>query len=277
MQPGHWLGLPAALWVAAFFLAPLGLLTVYSVGTIDALTFKVSFGWTLTNYRRIADSLYLHAIFRSLLLSAGATFACLVVGFPVAYFTSRAKRSVQTILLVAILVPFWTSFVIRTYALITILQDGGPVARGLQHLGLGNLNILYTPSAIAVGLVYNYLPLMVIPLFVALERIDVSLQEAARDLGASGIRTLTRVIVPLALPGIVAGCVLVGIPATGEYVIPVLLGGGKTLMFGNVVADQFLNVGDYPFGAALATAFMAVMTAILIATRRRLRPLESLT
>jgi ABC-type spermidine/putrescine transport system permease subunit I len=277
MEPGHLLGLPTAVWVAAFFLAPLGLLTVYSFGAIDTLTLKVSFGWTLANYGRIADGLYLHAIFRSLLLSIGATFACLIIGFPVAYFISRARGSVQTILLVAILVPFWTSFVIRTYALITILQDGGPVARGIQHLGLGSPNILYTQSAIFVGLVYNYLPLMVIPLFVALERIDASLQEAARDLGASGIRTLTRVVIPLALPGIVAGCILVGIPATGEYVIPVLLGGGKTLMFGNVVADQFLNVGDYPFGAALATVFMVVMTAILVASRQWLRPRESAT
>ena len=134
--------------------------------------------------------------------------------------------------------------------------------------------ILYTPTAIAIGIVYSYLPLMILPLFVALERIDPSLLDAASDLGASGHRVFRRVVLPLAAPGIVAGCILVGVPATGEYMIPAILGGGKTLMVGNVIADQFLKIGDYPFGSALAMMLMVVLTLILILARTRLRRFE---
>jgi spermidine/putrescine transport system permease protein len=269
------LALPAFLFLAAFVGAPLGLLALYSFGTIDELTFKVGFGWTFSNYERINDSLYLHALARSFALSAGATVGCLIVGFPVAYLISRTRPTIRTILLLAVLVPFWTSFIIRTYALQTILQDNGPVVRALGGLGFGSPQILYTPMGIALGLLYNYLPLMIVPLFVALERIDATLLDAAQDLGASSLRTFMRVTLPLAMPGIIGGCLLVGIPATGEYVIPVLLGGGKTLMFGNVVANQFINVGDYPFGAALATSFMIVVTAFVLVARGRIRPVEA--
>jgi spermidine/putrescine transport system permease protein len=179
-------------------------------------------------------------------------------------------------LLVAVLVPFWASFVVRTYALVNLLSDGGPVADALRAIGIGDgaPGIMYTPLAVAIGIVYSYLPLMILPLFVALERIDPSLLQASADLGASSFRSFRRVTLPLAVPGIVAGCVLVGIPATGEYVIPAILGGGKTLLVGNVIADQFLKVGDYPFGSALAVALVLALLAILVIARSRLRHAE---
>jgi spermidine/putrescine transport system permease protein len=269
-SPRQLLLLPTAGWTLALFLGPLVLLVVYSFGSIDLLTFQVQFGWTLSNYGDVFSDLYLETIGRSLLLSVGSTLGCLVIGFPLAYAISRQRGKWQVLLLIGVMVPFWTSFVVRTYGLVNLLDDNGPLADLLQWLGLvDNLRLLYTPWSIAIGMVYTYLPLMVLPLFVALERIDPALGEAAGDLGATPLRTLRRVTLPMAIPGIIAGCILVAIPATGEYVIPQILGGGTTLMFGNVVSDQFLNLGDYPFGAALAIALTVVLMAVLVFLRSR--------
>jgi ABC-type spermidine/putrescine transport system permease subunit I len=266
--PAWGLVVPSYGWTLVFFGVPLILLVAYSVGQIDIITFRVEWGWTLESYRRVFESLYLSAIGRSLLLSVSATLAALIVGFPVALYISAQRGRRQLLLLLAVMVPFWTSFLVRTYAMTNVLGDGGPVATIYGWFGGGAPHILYTPSAIVIGLLYSYLPLMILPVYVALERIDPRLREAAFDLGANGRRTLRRVIIPLAMPGVVAGCILVGVPSTGEYVIPQILGGGKVLMYGNVVADQFQNTGDYPFGAALSVSLMAVLTVVVLVTRR---------
>ena len=267
---------PTVVWAGIFFFIPLGLLIFYSFGQIDIFTFDVTWGWTFDNYQRIIDPLYFKPIMRGVGISLLATTMCLVIGFPVALWMSRLSGLAQSLLLVAVMVPFWASFVVRTYALVNLLSDGGPVADALKAIGIGDgaPGIMYTPLAVAIGIVYSYLPLMILPLFVALERIDPSLLQASADLGASSFRGFRRVILPLATPGIVAGCVLVGIPATGEYVIPAILGGGKTLLVGNVIADQFLELGDYPFGSALAVALMLVLMAVLVVVRSRLRNAE---
>jgi ABC-type spermidine/putrescine transport system permease subunit I len=259
---------PAFAWTALFFAVPLAILIAYSFGQIDIITFKVQWGWTLDSYSRVFQSLYLNAIGRSLLLSAIATVTCLIIGFPVAYYISLQRGRRQLALLLAVMVPFWTSFLVRTYAMTNVLGDHGPISTVVRWFGGSGLDIAYTPGAVVIGIVYSYLPLMILPLFVALERIEPSLREAAADLGANGFRRLWRLIVPLAAPGIVAGCILVGIPSTGEYVVPEILGGGKVLMYGNVVADQFQNTGDYPFGAALSATLMAALTVLVLVTRR---------
>lgn len=265
------LALPGVAWTVLFFLAPLGLLIVYSFGTQNLLTYQVDFGWTVSNYGSIFQNLYLDTILRSFELSIGATLGCLVLGFPVAYTIARASGRRQALLLLAVMVPFWTSFVVRTYGVFNVIADNGPLYQALHAVGLvhGYIHLLFTPIGVAIGIVYTYIPLMVLPLFVALDRIDPALLDAAHDLGASPLRSLRRVVLPLAMPGIVAGCVLVGIPATGEYVIPQILGGGQTLMYGNVVSDQFLDIGDYPFGAALAVSLMIVLIAVLMLARWR--------
>lgn len=265
------LALPSVVWTALFFLAPLGLLVLYSFGTSNLLTYQVQFGWTTANYTGIFQSLYLDTIVRSFELSIGATLGCLILGFPVAYTIARTKGRRQVLLLLGVMVPFWTSYVVRTYGVFNVIADNGPLYQLLHTLGLvhGYIHLLFTPIGVAIGIVYTYMPLMILPLFVALERIDPALLDAAHDLGASPGRALRRVVLPLAMPGIVAGCVLVGIPATGEYVIPQILGGGQTLMYGNVVSDQFLDIGDYPFGAALAVALMIVLIIVLMLARRR--------
>jgi ABC-type spermidine/putrescine transport system permease subunit I len=265
------LALPNVGWTVVFFLAPLALLLVYSFGSVNLLTFQVQFGWTLSNYSDIFQKLYLEPILRSFILSAASTLACLLIGFPVALTIARAKGRRQAVLLLLVMIPFWTSFVVRTYGIYDVISDNGPLYHLLHALGLvhGYIHVLFTPLGIGIGITYTYLPLMVLPLFVALERIDPSLGEAAGDLGATPLRILRRVTLPMALPGIIAGCILVAIPATGEYVIPQILGGGTTLMFGNVVSDQFLNLGDYPFGAALAIALTIVLIAVLMFLRSR--------
>jgi spermidine/putrescine transport system permease protein len=256
------LALPSVGWTALFFLAPLVLLVVYSFAQTDLLTYEIKYDWTLSNYSNVFEGLYLDAIVRSLLLSVSATLACLLIGFPVAYTIARTRGRGQ---------PFWTSFIVRTYGIFNLIGDSGPLASLLQTLGLigdGGLHLLFTPVGIGIGIVYSYLPLMILPLYVALERIDPAVVDAANDLGAPPHRVLWRVILPLAKPGIAAGCILVGIPATGEYVIPQILGGGKTLMIGNVVADQFLSVGDYPFGASLAIVLTIIVMLALVVLRR---------
>jgi ABC-type spermidine/putrescine transport system permease subunit I len=265
------LALPSVGWTALFFFAPLVLLVVYSFAQTDLLTYEIKYDWTLSNYGNVFEGLYLDAIVRSLLLSASATFACLLIGFPVAYTIARTPGRGQLILLFGVMVPFWTSFIVRTYGIFNLIGDSGPLASLLQTLGIvgdDGLHLLFTPVGIGIGIVYSYLPLMILPLYVALERIDPAVVDAANDLGAPPHRVLSRVILPLAKPGIAAGCILVGIPATGEYVIPQILGGGKTLMIGNVVADQFLSVGDYPFGAALAIVLTGIVMIALVVLRR---------
>jgi ABC-type spermidine/putrescine transport system permease subunit I len=259
--------LPTAFVVVLCFAIPLVLTAVYSFGTTSLVTFATRFGWTLHNYALVADPLYLRTIERSLLLSAGATLACAVVGVPMAYFIVQQRRSLRTILLLAVIVPFWTSFLIRIYAWIGILQNGGLLESVLHHLGLvhGHLNVLYTPFSIGLGIVYGYLPLMVLPVYVALDRLDPSVLEAASDLGCHGFGIMWRMVIPLARPGIIAGCILVGIPATGEFVTPAILGGGKTLMLGNVVGSQFMEVGNLALGSAMAMCLIAVVVGLLLA------------
>jgi spermidine/putrescine transport system permease protein len=265
------LAVPSVAWTVVFFFAPLGLLLLYSFGTTNYLTYQVEFGWTTSNYTGIFQQLYLSAVARSFALSLGATLACLVVGFPVAFTIARASGRRQAMLLLAVMIPFWTSFVVRTYGIYNVISYNGPLYQLLHGLGLiqGYLHLLFTPVGVGIGIVYSYLPLMILPLYVALERIDPALMEAAGDLGAPPYRVLRRVVLPMAVPGIIAGCILVAIPATGEYVIPQILGGGKTLMFGNIVSDQFLSLGDYPFGSALAVALTVVLMIALMVMRAR--------
>jgi ABC-type spermidine/putrescine transport system permease subunit I len=273
------LALPSVGWTVFFFLAPLAILVVYSFGQTNSLTLIVQFGWTFHNYSSIAKPLYRDALARSIFLSLAATGLCLLVGYPVAYWISRLSAKRQRLALLVIIVPFWTSFLVRIYAIANLVANGGPLQNLLHRLGLigGSLGIQYSTTAVAIGIVYSYLPLMVLPLYVALERIDPSLRQSASDLGASPWRLFRRVVVPLSAPGVIAGCILVGIPATGEYVIPAVLGGDKTLMFSNVITNQFLEVGDFSFGSALAVTLMAGVTVAAVVGRRFTQIAEDVT
>jgi spermidine/putrescine transport system permease protein len=205
------------------------------------------------------DPLYLRIFWRSLWIAAVTTILCLVLGFPLAYLIAQAPRRWQGVLLLLIIIPFWTNFLVRTYAWIFILRTEGLLNTVLMGMGIINqpLNLLFTDAAVLLGLVYGYLPFMVLPLYAALERIDRSLIEAAWDLYANPRSIFTRVILPLAKPGVVAGCLLVFIPTLGAYVTPDLLGGAKNMMIGNLIQLQYLVVRDWPFGSAISFVLMA--------------------
>jgi ABC-type spermidine/putrescine transport system permease subunit I len=268
----HLLALPTGLVTLTCFLIPLGLILVYSFGTENLISFNVDFGWTTSNYRAFASSLYLDTLLRSVALSLGTTLACAILGLTLAYFISRQGPRAQRLLLAAVIIPFWTSFIVRTYSWVDVLQNDGPLDNLAHRLGItgpgSHINLLYTPTSIGIGIVYSYLPLMILPIYVSLERIDPAIYNAGADLGATPWRQFRRLVLPLARPGLIAGSIIVGVPAMGEYVIPEILGGGKTLMVGNIIANQFQETGNYPFGAALSVTLMVLLMVVLVFLRR---------
>jgi spermidine/putrescine transport system permease protein len=274
---GGWvLATPPILFSLIFFVAPLALLVVYSFGQMDILTFQISFGWTEENWRAVFTGIYGSALLRSVVLTVVATALCVLIGFPAALGLTRMPARTQNVLLLAVIVPYWISFVVRNYAWLILLGPDGLVTRVLTGVDVidDGKDLRYTSTAIVIGMVSSYLPLMILPIYVALERIDPAVIDAAADLGLHGVHAFRRVVVPLSAPGLIAGILLVGVPATGEYTIPAILGGGKTLMVGNVIHDKFLGVGDFPLGSALAVTLMALLIVVLVASRKRIRQLE---
>lgn len=261
---------PAATVTIVLFLVPLTIICGYSLMTRGAY-FGQSTPWTLDNYARVFDPLYGAVLARSFVLSAIATAMCLVLGIPLALFISRSGAR-RNLYLNLVMLPFWTSFLVRIYAWIFLLRDTGLLNAFLQKTGLiqAPLPMLYNDGAVILGLVYGYLPFMVLPLYATLERLDPFLLEAAADLGARPATSFWRVTLPLCAPGIRAGGVLVFIPCLGAFLVPDLLGGGKSIMIGNVVQNQFTTARDWPFGSALSLVLMAlVMVALLAALGRR--------
>jgi spermidine/putrescine transport system permease protein len=225
-----------------------------------------AFTWNLDNYRYLWDPLYGEIFLRTFKLAAIGTALTLLIGFPLAYYIARYARH-KTLLLLLVIVPFWTSFLIRTYAWLILLDPEFPLFRAL---GVGDFELLFTEKAIYIGVVYNYLPLMVLPVYAALERMDWSLVEAAQDLGDSPLRAFRRVTLPLVLPGVLAGSLLVFIPLMGEFLIPSILGGDKIFYVGNLLAQQFGEARDWPFGSAIAMVVIGSMTIALLLYSRLL-------
>jgi spermidine/putrescine transport system permease protein len=260
-----WIILPPALTLFLFFVVPL--ILVLAVSFASRGTYGgIEWIGTLANYASILDPLYLRIFWRSLWMAVLTTAVCLVLGFPLAYLIARAPKKWQAVLLVLVIIPFWTNFLVRTYAWMFILRTEGLLNTGLMWAGIIQepLNLLFTDTAVIIGLVYGYLPFMVLPLYAALERLDSSVIEAAWDLYASPWRVFRHVILPLTKPGVVAGCLLVMIPSLGAYVTPDLLGGAKTMMIGNLIQQQYLVVRDWPFGSALSFVLMAgVLLAVV--------------
>ena len=254
--------LPATIWLLIFFIIPLIIVLVYSFlerGTYGGVTWE----FTLKNYQRLANDLYLNIFWRSLGLASLTTLICLIIGYPLAFFIATSSTRWRNLLLFLVIIPFWTNFLVRTYAWMIILRSEGMINTILQSLNLIQepLNLLFTPFAVIVGLIYGYLPFMILPLYATIERLNFSLVEAAQDLGANQIRTFFRIILPLTLPGIIAGSILVFIPALGAFITPDILGGAKTVMVGNLIQNQFLQARDWPFGSALS---MGLMVLVLI-------------
>lgn len=268
---------PALIVIGVFGLFPLTISMVYSVlspGTYGGVTWELS-GEAYIQFlfeRDIFDdtlsfsTTYLQIYGRSVGLALVATLGALILGFPTAYFIASKPREQRSFWLFLITLPFWTNLLIRTYAILLIIRDEGIINIGLQKMGVisSPLNILYTDGAVFIGLIYSYLPFMVLPLYASLEKLDFRIVEAAYDLYATRFQVLRRIILPSAKPGIVAGCILVFIPGLGAYITPTLLGGGKELMIGNMIALQFGSSRNWPFGSAAALILMAVVMVALI-------------
>jgi spermidine/putrescine transport system permease protein len=261
--------LPARVWIAVLFAAPFAIVLAYSLMTRGDIG-GIELPWTFESYQRLVDPLYLTILWRSFVMAAASTALCLVLAFPAALFISRATTR-RNLYLQLVMLPFWTSFLVRTYAWLFLLRDTGLLNTILQSLGIihAPLPLLYNDGAVLLGLVYGYLPFMVLPIYATLERMDPALVEAAADLGARPLTTVFRVIVPLSKPGIIAGSILVFIPCLGAYLTPDLLGGGRTVMVGNLVQNQFTTARDWPFGSAISIALMAIVTLLLVVFLRR--------
>jgi len=259
---------PGGFWLLLFFLIPLLIMFVYSFMP-RGIYGGVEPGFTLEHYARFFDPLYLDVLQRTFVWSIACTVICLILGYPVAYLIVRGGRW-RNILLFLVVLPFWTSFLVRTFAMIFLMRDTGLINNWLLKLRLIDqpLTILYTPFAVMAGLVYGFLPFMILPIYASLEKLDASLLEAAEVLGARPRARFRKVTLPLSMPGVVAGCLLVFIPALGSFLTSDLLGGAKEMMIGNLVQNQFSSARNWPFGSAASFIVMAlVLAAVMIYLR----------
>ncbi len=271
--------LPAGIWYAVFFVVPMLFPLIFSFAESDPTGGVLLQNFSVENYARfvqctpaangvLPECIYLRVFGQTLLFAILGTLGCLLIAYPLAYFLATRAGGWRTTLLVLIIVPFWTSFLIRTYAWQVLLADQGILNGFFIALGFvtddTRIRMLDTPFAVYLGIIYNYLPLMVFPLYVSLERLDKSLLEASKDLGATRLATFRQVTLPLTAPGLFTGILLTFIPLTGEYIIPSLLGGSKTLLMGNLVANQFLQARDWAFGSASAIVLIATLVLFVL-------------
>ena len=267
------------LWLLVFFLVPFAIVLKISLAEpivalppyTPAIDEQGRLNVSLDTFAfLLTDELYAITWLRSVLMALTATALCLLLGFPMAYGIARARAGLRSILLLMVVVPFWISFLLRVYAWMGILNNRGAVNQLLMALGITDapLQLLYTDFAVFIGLTYSYLPFMILPLYASLERLDYSLVEVAQDLGASAPRAFFDVTWPLARPGVIAGCLLVFIPATGEYVIPYLLGGPDSLLIGRVLFDEFFVNRDWPLASAVAVVLLLSLVLPIVALQR---------
>jgi len=261
-----WLLVPISSWAFVFILVPMLIVLAFSFSTKGEHG-EILWNFTLDNYRNVFQWKYLKVAWLSLELAVFNTLLCLAVGYPLAYFMAKIKNpATRNILLILVLIPFWTNFLIRTYALGNILGDEGMINQFLLWIGIIHepLDLIYSKKAILIGLLSNYLPFMVLPLYVSLEKVDRNLLEAATDLGATPLRAFARVTWPLSIPGVAAGSLIVFIPSLGEFIVPDLLGGGRYLLLGNLLQQKFLVLRDWPLGSALSMVVAFALLGLLL-------------
>lgn len=276
LRSNRWIGgllvLPAVLWLLCFAIAPMIYLACLSLWTSTA--FGITSDWTLKNFETIfSEPVYLRALLRTLRIAALTTLFSLLAAFPIALFLSRARARSKAILVMLIFLPFWTSYVVRSFLWLPMLGRNGLINQGLMALGVTDAPVdwlLFNEGAIYIGLVYVYMLFMTLPIYQSLDRLDAKLIEAAGDLGATPLQVFRRVIIPLSLPGVSSGCTMVFLLSCGAYVTPQLLGGASGLMMGNVIATQFQNSNNWALGAALSIVLVAVVLLALAFAARRL-------
>lgn len=253
------------LWLFLFALLPFGLVIIASFLGHDENHF-MQLPLTLENYRLLNNPLYIRIFEKSFMIAGIATLCCLILGYPFAYLIGRNEGRWKGLLLLLVIIPFWTSSLIRSYALIAIIKAKGLLNSLLIALGIIHqpMQILFTNWAVIIGLVYNLLPFMILPIMTSVERLDTRLIDAARDLGANKITTFRRVIIPLTMPGIIAGCILVFLPAMTIFYIPDILGGAKSILLGNLIQNQFLIGENWPLGSAVSAVLTLVLATLIL-------------
>jgi spermidine/putrescine transport system permease protein len=263
-------------WLLVFALVPFGLVTIASFLS-HSEQHLIQLPFTLANYSQLNNSIYLKIFRESFYVAGICTLICLLLGYPFAYVIARMQNHFKGLFILLIIIPFWTSSLIRSYSMITILKPKGVINSILMWIGIINkpLALLFTDNAVMIGLVYNLLPFMILPLLTNIERLDGRLIDAARDLGANRLTTFRKIILPLTLPGILSGCILVFLPAMTIFYIPDLLGGSKSILLGNLIQNQFLIAQNWPMGSAVSTVFTLLLAILLFVYWRAVRGNQS--
>ncbi len=247
---------PYLIWSGIFVIVPLILILFYSLtGTsVDGETV-----FTLSNFSRFFEPIYIDVVLRSVKIATITTIVCFILGYPVAYILANNKKEAKSFILFLFIVPMWLNMLLRTYSWLTILETNGLINNFLAFLGFEKIQFLYTDFAVVLGMVYNFLPFMILPIYTVLTKIDSSIIEAAQDLGADHTQVFRKVVFPMSLPGVVSGVTMVFMPALTSFVVPNLLGGGQYMLVGNLIEQQFLRVGDWGFGSAISTIILLIM------------------
>ena len=258
---------PYIVWAVMMLVLPMALIALYSV--MNQGNSIISFSFTLEHYAKFfTDPDFLLILWRSILIAVKTTVLCLLLGYPIAYYIARSTEKVQNILILCITLPMWINMLVRTYAWIGLLSNGGIFQKILGFFGLGNVELLYTEGAVQLGMVYNFLPFMILQIQTSLSKMDYSLIEASADLGASPAQTFRRITLPLSIPGVINGITLVFLPAVSSFFIPKLLGGGQYFLIGNMIENQFITVGEWNFGSAVSMIMAIIMMLLMMAVRK---------
>lgn len=264
---------PPNLWLLVFFVLPMATMVLYSFWRI--VDYEIVADFTFRNYQRLTQDLYVTVFWRTVRISVIVTVVSLIIGYPVAYYLARKVRRFRLTLLMLIILPLWTSYLVRTYAWMLLLGTNGVINKALLAVGIVDEPVswlLYSDFAVTVALVHIYMPYLILPIYAVLEKLDGSLIEAAKDLGGGRLRTFLYVTLPLSLPGIATGCVFVFIPSMGSFVTPELLGGTRSILIGSIIAQQFGVAYEYPFGSAMALVVMAIILVFAAIVLRYGRP-----
>lgn len=261
------LAVPYIAWAVMMLILPMALIAMYSV--TEHGNSIISFSFTLEHYVRFfTDPDFLIILWRSLVIAVKTTIICLLLGYPAAYFIARSSERMQNVLVLCITIPTWINALVRTYAWIGLLSEGGIIHKIFQFFGYGGNELLYTEGAVLLGMVYNFVPFMILQINTSLCKMDHSLLEASADLGANPVQGFCKVTLPLSLPGVINGITLVFLPAVSSFFIPKLLGGGQYFLIGNVIENQFITVGEWNFGSAISMIMAIIMMLLMMAVRR---------
>ncbi|HET6785060.1 MAG TPA: ABC transporter permease [Erysipelotrichaceae bacterium] len=257
---------PYIFWMSLFIVVPMLLIVLYAF--TEHGNALMAFRFTLDNFLRFFDPVFIKVLFKSLEVALITTFLCILIGYPIAYIISNTSERTQTLLILLITLPMWINMLVRTYAWISILSDGGILNSIFEFLGLEPIKMMYTDFAVMLGMVYNFLPFMIISIYTVLAKLDRALIHASHDLGANPVQTFLRIVLPLSMPGVISGITLVFLPAVSTFVIPKFLGGGQYMLIGNLIENQFITVGEWNFGSAISLIMAMIIMGSMILTRK---------